>query len=165
MTKSQIVRKFKKHKPKNAEEATALGLKLIHAGSGAFRKAYIINKHDADNRMVVKFPLTNLGSKERNLEHARHEIYIIRKINKTARYAALRPFLPAICYADYRHGVLLTDYYFKVGETRACIASIVLTQVSEAVFDDSFSEDRDIAGYNIMQTKEGKFKLIDLGLL
>ena len=163
MTKKAIISLFKKHRPKTPKEARALGLSLNCAGSGAFREVYVIGK----KLLVVKFPLLT-RSKADNIDHAQHEIYVIRKINKTQKYAALRPFVPVIHYADYRHGVLLTDYYYHVGQSKSVLVSQVLSQVADAIFDDTDnmdSVDRDVAGYNIMQTKAGMFKLIDLGLL
>jgi len=162
-TKTEIIKLFKEYKPKTAKEARNIGLSLTRLASGAFREVYAINKQDSANRLVVKFPISG-ASKEGNLEHARHEIYVIRKITRIQKFAALRPFIPAMYYADTRNGVLLTDYYHKVGQSKAVFVGHVLQQVADAIFDDE-GDDRDIAGYNIMQTREGEFKIIDLGLL
>ena len=157
---------FEEHKPKTVRELKDLGFSVKRVGSGAFRSCFIImQKHDVENCIVVKIPITKPGSTRGNLEHAQHEIATIRKINKQKRFTALRPFMPKILYADYRHGVIVMPYYYPVRETRGFIVSVVLGRVADAVFDDRNNEERDISPWNIRMNKCGEYKLIDLGLI
>jgi hypothetical protein len=157
----EIVTLLRTHKPKTVKDLKAIGFSLKSIGSGAFRSCYVINNDDLRNRVVVKIPLSGWS----NCDHAQHEIYMIRKINKTKRYAALQPFMPRILYADYRHGIIVVPYYYALGESKGCVAANVLSKVADAVFEDNNSDERDITSWNIRQTKEGDLKIIDLGLV
>lgn len=171
LTKNKIIKLFNDKKPRNAKEARKLGLSLTYVGSGAFRSVFVVNKKTIGKQLVVKFLNCDTSRYCENLDniaHAQHELTMIRKINKTQKLAALRPFIPEVHYEDFRHGVLLTDFYYRLVSAKRVIVRKILDQVAEAVLgaiEDTEYDSRDIAHYNIMQTKDGEFKLIDLGLL
>jgi hypothetical protein len=124
------------------------------AGSGAFRMSYIIFPKDEKEHFVIKFPGSEFGS----IKHTQDEIRAIRKIKNTLKLAFLRPFLPTILYSNYRSGIIAMEYYYKCKDCSA--VAYTLSMAYEEL--NPYSE-ADIEYYNIRETGNGDYKLIDLG--
>jgi len=122
MTQSRALRLIKINRPENLLEASNLGLKLVHIGSGSYRKVYRVK----DTDLVIKFPEAEDWSCD-GKQHSKAEAARIKKLYK---YKSLRPHLPKIYFHDPKSGVLVTKYYERYNKKRAEVGAYRCKDIS-----------------------------------
>ena len=103
LEKSSFVKKFQNNNPTTKQEIKALGFKVRHAGSGAFRDVYILK----GTGLVVKIPQDSWST----VDHSQNELKWYVKIMTTKKYKVLKNYMPEIYYYDYENGVILMKEY------------------------------------------------------
>lgn len=139
-TEQDFLRWMRSNRPDTIEALRKCGLRLRPIGSGAFREVY----HICDFKLVVKIP-----HNDESVEHTRNEIKFIKDVNKSARFAALRRYMPETLYSDYRGGVIVMRLYDKCKENRF---STMMGEVFCNLLNDTFVNckwDLDIGWSNV----------------
>src|SRR5271157_1522324 len=113
MRTMKALRLIRQHKPVTPKHWAALGLKFEFLGRGVFREVCRIKGTD----LVVKSPLgtgtidPKLGTKFDYREGIAHSKSEMARLNRLARVAVLRPYLPQVYYYDAKYGQIVMRYY------------------------------------------------------
>jgi hypothetical protein len=154
------LKQIRRHKPKTKEEAEAIGLKLKHLGTGAFRDAYLIVETD----LVIKFSTSDMSDGFESRYHSRLDF---KRLKRLREIAWLRPHLVKVHYFDSRCGVLVVDYVEKALDVDYEDKSVL---AMDSMFNTLLSRATgvrfgDIGGANVRYCgKSGKIKIVDAAL-
>ena len=144
----RALRIIRKVQPKNLLEASeALGMTLIHAGTGAFRSTYRIY----GSSLLIKFPIDREGK-----NHTRMEVKKIRALQK---FPMWHKHLPPIHYFNGRDGVMVTKFYPK-GKHPEYARNMLIGELTKWFCGVSLG---DIGPDNIRSDGDDNLILLDLG--
>lgn len=157
---TSVINKIRRHKPKTASECRkTCGVELVSVGTGCAREAYLV----CDTELVVKFCRNQDYKYQSDRENkAYHAIMRDRRLSR------VRKFLPTIHYYSRKSGVTVTDYVPEKVENRTDMYS----KVRDVIFKIASNVNKknmafyagDLHPDNIGVTKEGKYKVLDMGL-
>jgi uncharacterized membrane protein len=150
----RALRSIRSAQPKTVEETRALGITLIHEGTGAFRAAYRIH----GTRLLIKFPRTEDGERVINSNHTRMEV---KKIRALLKFPMWQKHLPPVYYFNSRDGVMVTKFY-PVGKRGMAAKSAKSLLIGELVKVFCGVVLGDITPDNV-RAERGNLMLIDLG--
>lgn len=156
-TQESVISLLKKGKINSRKDLRSLDIPHRKVGSGAFRDSFVIFPNNKKERFVIKFPITKT-TPQMNVCHSQNELNAIKKISTTTKLAFLRNFLPTVLYSNYRKGIIAMEYYYRCRE--ASQIAYVLERAYAGLYP---ARDVDIEYYNVRETKDGEYRLIDLG--
>lgn len=155
LTISEVVKRMKRHKPKNAKACIALcKLNLVHVGSGCAREVYRVGNLP----VVIKFSKEMIDRRSQAWkEHCAYQ-----KIMRSPSLSKLRTLMPRIYYYSYKTGNAVVRYYQPASceatdKVHKCVHK-ALKNTKALLYAGDLHQD------NTGMTKCGRPKIIDLGL-
>jgi len=178
MTRKEVIRRLRKHKPKNADDLLRAGVPLAHISSGAFRHAYKVYNLP----LVVKFPYVDepyepgtqdyTRSLQWSITHSFIEMKSLRRVLRSkSKFRKLRRHMPKIYHHHPPTGVILMEEYRrpdnaafrrKVSNIREEVARVFNV---DPIGGSSSIDPGDVQPGNCGVDKRGNVVILDLGLL
>lgn len=166
MTEQEIVGRFKRNRPASVDDLLErCKLTLKYLSCGAFRKVYKIDRLPLVVKLPTAPPAEDGESQTANLMHARKEYNAWRKIMRSPRFKALRPYMPEVLYFNRNTGTLLMREYKPVlpfrRRQRMNEINVKVKEVLNLAEVDLGGDKADNYGLD----RNGTLKIIDLAFL
>jgi hypothetical protein len=171
LTRKEVLRRFRHHKPKNADEALRNCLvPLTYLSEGAYRRTYQIGNLP----LVIKFPYCSdwyedKPIEERNyalsngIKHSNTEMRSLRRILRSkGKYVKLHRYMPKVYHFNPATGAVLMHKYRNPNRTTRKFNRMLERIDAEAQAVMKKWVDVDNPG-NIGYDEKGRVVILDLG--